>query len=217
MNGFIESFAPLLIRLRKYFLEIILLTAALIITIIALVVYAKNNQQNTNQEITTNNQSEQTLSEKVFVDISGAVKKPNIYQIDFGARLKDVVDKAGGLSDEADSVFFNRNFNLARIVSDQEKIYIPSVAEIDNGIFIQNQRTLDYTLPATSITNSASINNAINLNSATIEELDQLPGIGQITANKIIVNRPYSTIDELLTKKVVNKSVFEKIKSLIGI
>jgi competence protein ComEA len=57
----------------------------------------------------------------------------------------------------------------------------------------------------------------ISINDSTIEELDQLPGIGQITANKIISNRPYTTIEDLLTKKVVNKGVFEKIKNLIEI
>ncbi|HEX7543075.1 MAG TPA: ComEA family DNA-binding protein [Patescibacteria group bacterium] len=226
MNGFIKSFAPLLKRLRKYLLEIILLTVALVITITALVIYAKNSQENTDQEIAINNQPEQTLSGKIFVDVSGAVKKPNIYQIDFGARIKEIIDKAGGLSDDADVMFFNRNFNLARIVTDQEKIYIPSIMEISDGIFIQNQRTLDYTSPiispSTGIASNAPTNvpttdNMINLNSATVEELDQLPGIGQVTANKIITNRPYSTIDELLTKKAVNKSVFEKIKNLISI
>lgn len=223
MNGFIKSFIPLLKRSRKYLLEIILLAMAIIITIIALSIYAKNSQENTDQEIATNNQPEQTLSEKIFVDVSGAVKKPSIYQINFGARIKEIIDKAGGLSDDADVMFFNRNFNLARIVTDQEKIYIPSIMEISSGIFIQNQRTLDYVSPVTGDVNIAPTtktptnNQLINLNSGTIEELDQLPGIGQVTANKIITNRPYSIIDELLTNKVVNKSVFEKIKSLVSI
>lgn len=229
MNGFIKSFAPILKKLKKYLLEIILLTVALIITITSLVIYAKNSQ-NSEEEIETSFTSPQSrLSRdeggqtKIFIDVSGAVKKPNLYQIDFGARLKDVVDKAGGLSDEADTAFFNRNFNLARIVTDQEKIYIPSIEEINGGVFIQNQRTLDYVSPVTGDVNIAPTadtltnNQFTNLNSATIEELDQLPGIGQITANKIIINRPYSNIEELLTKKVVNKGVFEKIKALISI
>jgi len=225
MNNFFKSFAPFLkkLRLKKYLAEIILLTVALVITFAALVLYAKNSQENTDQEITTNNQPEQTLSEKIFIDVSGAVKKPNVYEISFGARLKDVVDKADGLSEEADKMFFNRNFNLARIVIDQEKIYVPSVMEINSGIFIQNQRTLDYVSPVTGIINNTPTtdtptnNQLINLNSATIEELDQLPGVGQTIANKIITGRPYATLEELLTKKVVNKSVYEKIKGLISI
>lgn len=226
MSGFIESFAPLLKKLKKYLLEIILLAVALAITIAALTVYVNNNQKIEETENTSISQpSPKILADqtKIFVDVSGAVKKPDIYQVMFGARLKDTIDKAGGLSEEADTVFFNRNFNLARIVVDQEKIYVPSIVEINNGIFIQNQRTLDYVSSSTGDVNiapttDASINNQlINLNSATIEELDQLPGIGQITANKIIANRPYSIVDELLTKKVINKSVYERIKNLISI
>lgn len=192
------------------------------ITIVALAIYAKNNQKNTDQEVITNNQAVQNLSEKILVDVSGAVKKPNIYKIGFGARIKEVIDLAGGLSEDADVMFFNRNFNLARIVSDQEKIYVPTNVEINNGIFTQNQRTLDYVSPVNIVpsdvqTPNLDVSTKINLNSATVEELDQLPGIGLVTANKIISGRPFSTIDELLTKKVVNKGVFEKIKNLISI
>lgn len=220
MTGFIKSFTPLLKRSKKYLVEIILLTVALIITITALTIYAKNNQ-NSEEEIQTSPTSPTALTSltKIYIDVSGAVKKPDVYQVVFGARLKEVIDKAGGLSDEADTVFFNRNFNLARIVTDQEKIYIPSIVEINNGIFVQNQRTLDYTSPIispnTGVVNNAPTDNNININSATIEELDTLPGIGKITAQKIIQNRPYQTIEELLTKKAVNKSQFEKIKELI--
>ncbi|VVA44575.1 Competence protein ComEA helix-hairpin-helix repeat protein [Candidatus Roizmanbacteria bacterium] len=215
MNGFIRSFQPLLKRLRKYILEIALLSLALIITIVALSLYLKNDNS-TEEEVMLDSSAPR---QNIFVDVSGAVKKPNLYQVSFGARIKEVIDKAGGLSDEADVIFFNRNFNLARIVTDQEKIYVPLISEINNGTFIQNHLTLDYTTPTTSTgiaSNAPTDNNQlININSATIEELDQLPGVGQVTANKIIVNRPYSSIEELVVKKTVNKGVFEKIKSMI--
>ncbi len=207
-------------RLKKYLIEVILLTVALVVTIISLIVYGKNYQENTNKETLINDQLEQVMSENIIVDVSGAVKKPNIYKISFGARIKDVVDQAGGISDEADVLFFHRNFNLAKIVVDQEKIYVPSISEINNGIFIQGQLAFDYNSPtALAKTNLASSESQslINLNYSTIEELDQLPGIGQVTANKIISNRPYRTIEDLLIKKVVNKGVFEKIKNLIEI
>lgn len=218
--NFFKSFSPLIkkLKLKKYFLEIVLLIISIIITVAALAIYAKNSRENIDQTVISNDQPE-----KIYVDVSGSVEKPNIYQINFGARIKEVIDKAGGLSDNADVMFFSRNFNLARIVTDQEKIYVPSIVEINNKIFIENQRTLDYASPVSDIINSTStmdvsINNQlINLNSATIEELDQLPGIGQVTANKIIANRPYLALDELLIKKVVNKSVFEKVKDLITI
>ncbi|EKE14326.1 MAG: hypothetical protein ACD_12C00567G0001 [uncultured bacterium] len=229
MPGFLKSFSPLLkkLKLKKYIFEIILLSVAIIITIISLIIYASNNQISEKQDQTLEaSSSPEIINSDIFIDVSGAVKKPNLYQVDYGARIKDVVDKAGGLSDDADVIFFNRNFNLARVVTDQEKIYVPSIAEINNGIFIQNQLTLDYVSPAIGVINNAptdvetsnlGVSTKINLNSATIEELDQLPGIGQVTANKIIANRPYSTLEELLTKKVVNKGVFEKVKNLISL
>lgn len=224
MNNFFKSFTPLLkkLKLRKYILEAILLTVALIITIMAIFLYINNNEQTVG--VGLDQPSNEVVSpNKIYVDVSGAVNKSSVYEVNFGARIKEVVDMAGGLSDDADVLFFKRNFNLARIVTDQEKIYVPSISEINNGIFVQNQRTLDYVSPVTGdvniapTTDTTTNNQLINLNSATIEELDQLPGIGQVTANKIINSRPYATLEELLTKKVVNKGVFEKIKKLISL
>lgn len=219
MNNFFKSFSPLLKKSKKYLIEIILLFMALTITMISLTLYAKNNQNLDKEDIPVKQTYKQ---DSIYVDVSGAVKKPNLYKVNFGTRIKEAIDKAGGLSDEADVVFFNRNFNLARIVTDQEKIYVPSTSEINNGIFIQNPQVLNYIEPnrSTGIANNTPTednNQLISLNSATIEELDQLPGVGQVTANKIIINRPYTTLDDLLTKKVINKGVFEKIKDLISI
>ena len=226
MKNFIKSFSPLFkrLKLKKYLLEIFLVTTALIITVAALVIYAKNNQK-VKEEIEINPPSlRQDFGGqgKIFVDVSGAVKKPNLYQVDFGARIKEIIDRAGGLSDDADVIFFNRNFNLARILSDQEKIYVPSISEINNGIFIQNQLLIDYKTPINNQSlntdnQSPSTNNQslININDATVEELDQLPGIGAVTAQKIIQNRPYKTTSELSTRKIINKGVWEKIKELI--
>lgn len=87
---------------------------------------------------------------------------------------------------------------------------------------MENQRTLDYISPQNitqaeiiSQNPSQNITEKISINQASIEELDALPGIGPVTGQKIINNRPYQNFEELLTKKVVNKSTFEKIKDLI--
>ncbi len=221
MNNFFKSFLPILkkLKLKKYLLEILLLSLASIMTIISLGIFL-NSTENNPIEISQTNLTPINI---IFVDVSGAVKKPGLYTFGSGARIKEAIDKAGGLSDEVDAVFFKRNFNLARIVNDQEKIYVPSIMEINAGIFIQNLRTLDYISPVLEVIDNTSTDDAtpddqlISINLGTIEELDQLPGIGQITASKIIINRPYSSIDELLTKKAVNKNVFEKIKNLISL
>jgi competence protein ComEA len=223
MTDFLSSFSPIVkrLRLRKYLLEIILLISALTITIISLVIFTSENQKNINQEMILNNDRD-VLPEKIFIEVAGSVKNPNLYKMDFGARIKDAISIAGGLSSDADPVFFNRNYNLARIISDQEKIYVPSISEINAGIFSQNQMILDYNSPVFVNNNKHDLGlpedmSIININIATIEELDQLPGVGQATAAKILSGRPYTAVDELLTKKVVSKGVFEKIKNLISI
>ena len=224
MNNFINSFSPLLkrLKLKKYFLEITILTVSLIITVVAMVIFINDNQKNSDREIISQADQGQVLPEKIFIEVSGSIKNPNLYEMGFGARIKDIIDKAGGLSSDADVVFFNRNFNLARFITDQEKIYIPSISEINEGIFRQNQMMLDYNSPVvinqkkveTGLSEDQSL---ISLNNATIEELDQLPGIGQVTASKILNGRPFTTIEDLLIRKIVNKGVFEKMKNLISL
>jgi len=201
--------------LKKYWLEILLLLAAFLIAVVSIIMMSINNQSKDEEEIITNQTESQDSSlQNIYIDVSGEVLKPDVYKVKSGTRLKEIMDLAGGLSKNADDGFFNRNYNLSRILVDQEKIHVPSVWEVDNGYFIENRQTLDFI----TAVEKAKVNiEIINVNKGTIDELDTLPGIGKITAEKIINNRPYQSIDELLTKKVVNKGVFEKIKNLISI
>lgn len=200
-------------KIKKYLVEIIILTIAFIIAVISLIIFLKN-QENSSSSIISQKIETQSLT-KIYVDVSGNVNKPDLYEAPNNARLKELIEKAGGLSDNADKNFFSRNFNLARIVVDQEKIYIPSVWEVQNGYFTENPQTLNYLYPLVNNQKSLTNNSLININSASIEELDTLPGIGKITAQKIIDNRPFEALEELLNKKIINKSVFENIKNLI--
>ncbi len=208
-------------KIKKYLIEIFLLTLAFIITIVSLVVLiqsSKVEKKENDIEISQISQSNKILNEKIFIDISGSVKNPGLYELKINSRLKNALDKAGGFDENADKNFFYRNFNLARILQDQEKIYIPSIWEVNNGYIKETPITFDFVSPVSSNINLENQNNnLIDINSADLEDLDSLPGIGKITAQKIIDNRPYQSIDELSTKKVVNKSTFEKIKNLITV
>lgn len=135
---------------------------------------------------------------KVLVDVSGAVVVPGVYQLPSGARLELAIKAAGGLTNEADREYIAENLNLASKLPDGAKVYIPKKGE--EG-FQQG---------------SASSANKININSALSSELETLSGIGPKTAEKIINGRPYQSIDDLLLRKIVGQSVFEKIKDKIG-
>jgi len=203
--------------LKKYKTEVIIISVATALAAISAMLYINERKLSDNE---IENVTENVLSAnspRIIVDISGAVENPGVYETTSGARLKDVIILAGGLSFNAEKDYISRNFNLAKHVTDQEKIYIPSINEVSSGIFTEPQKVLDYTAPATVLNYSVNDSNdeKISINSATLEELDTLPGIGKITAQKIIQNRPYAKIEELLNRKIVKKNIYENIINLI--
>jgi competence protein ComEA len=217
MLGFIKSFLPIFKRLKKFRVELFILSIAVITAFIALGLYIHGQNIDEDGEIITDNVLSASTG-RIIIDVAGAVERPGVYEATSGARLKDILVLAGGLSADAERRYISRNFNLAKLVTDQEKIYIPSHFEISTGIFAEPQRFLDYSSPVEGQTTSVINTNSqkISINSATLEELDTLPGIGKVTAEKIIQNRPYKSVEELLTRKIVKRNVYENIKNLIS-
>lgn len=155
---------------------------------------------NSKPEDITFNQAEPVSSssaKEIKVDVSGAVVKPGVYSLPENSRIQDALIAASGLSFEADRNWVSKNINLAQKIIDGFKIYIPRIGEF--------------------FVSTSTKSNLININSASESELDSLPGIGAITAQKIIEGRPYSDINELTVKKVVSTKVFEKIKGSISV
>lgn len=222
-EGFFSAFFKKIKKfLKKHGFELFLIALSFIFFLITFLFYLKTiNQEKITKEEIINEETEKlsNYSPFVFIDVSGAVKKPGLYKLNYGSRLKEAIDKAGGLNEQADVIFFQRNFNLAEIIHDQEKIYIPTIEEVISGL-VENKITLYQKNnfiqnPNNNFTDEQ--NNLININLASAEELDQLPGVGPVTAQKIIDNRPYQSLEELLNKKVVSKSVYEKIKNQISL
>lgn len=210
MKGFLSSLNPLL---SQYKIEIILLSLALAATLFSVIFFFLSIQRIPDEELISQGQIFTSIpQEKYFVDLQGSVERPDVYEISSGARLKDILIASGGLSADADRIYFARNFNLARLLKDQEKIYIPSLYETETNLLSQNENVL-----VQNIQLSNKVEDTVNINTATLDELDTLPGIGKITAQKIIQNRPYENVQELLDKKIVNKSVFENIKRLVSL
>ena len=149
------------------------------------------------------NEATQSASVKdIVVDVEGAVKNPGVYHLETNARIQDAIEKAGGLADNAYTEWIAKNINLAGKLVDGGKVYIPVLGESPEA----RATTLGVT------TNSTSL---ININAASITELDTLSGVGEVTAQKIVDGRPYTDIHELVSKKIVGEKTFEKIKDLI--
>ena len=142
----------------------------------------------------------------IVVDIEGAVEKPGMYHLPVGARQQDALVAAGGMSKLADRQLVAKTLNMAAKLSDGMKLYIPRIGE-----------SVGVVSGASGPGVAGAMTSAISVNSATTAELDGLPGIGAVTANRIITNRPYGSLDELITKKAIGRSVFEKIKDKISL
>ena len=142
-------------------------------------------------------------SQELVVEISGSVEKPGVYKLAASSRVEDLLILAGGLSASADRNWVETNLNRAAKLTDGQKIYIPKQGEAQ----ISTQ--------ASSVSGFST--GIISINTASSSQLESLWGIGESRAASIIENRPYSDINELLTKKVIPGNVFEKIKAKISI
>lgn len=137
--------------------------------------------------------------------ITGAINNPGVVVLEEGSRIVDALEAAGGETDEAD---VNR-LNLAYVLEDGEKLYIPSKNEEEQKYITQGKD------------NMSEGQSKININSAQIEELITLPGVGEATANKIIEyrkeNGKFQKIEDLKNVPGIGDSKFENIKMLIKV
>ncbi len=157
--------------------KILTFIGILIFTIIIIIFKSFNKTENQNKinynEISSNSKQEKPLEnisivEKIKIHITGEVNNPGIIELNVGDRIDDAINLAGGLTENADI----SKTNLAYILSDGEKIYIPSV--FDENI------TTEVAL---------SSNTKININTATVQELEAISGVGESTAKSIIEYR----------------------------
>lgn len=139
------------------------------------------------------------MTRTIFVDLEGAVANPGVYELEKESRVADLLERAGGLLDKADQEYVAKVINKAQKLSDGVKIYVPFKGEKVESSFSESQSGL------------------INVNTAAAKDLETLNGVGEKTAEKIIKNRPYGSIEELLEKKAVSQSVFDKIKEEISV
>ena len=138
----------------------------------------------------------------IYVDIEGAIMSPGVYWLAENARIKDLLVLAGGFSARADRDYSEKNLNLAQILKDGQKIYIPETSstpgipgypEAEDGL------------------------KRVNVNTASLSELDTLWGVGPARAATIVKNRPYGSLEELVSKGGMTKAIWEKNQERIGL
>ncbi len=147
--------------------------------------------------------------EKIVVYICGEVRDPGVYKIDGHARISDVLELCGGATDCA----CLEVVNLAKKIVDGERIYIPSVEELGDEIVYLS----DEVLPGIS----ENMEGLININLASVDELKQLPGIGDQIAKNIIDHRqkfgPFQNKEDLKNVNGIGDKKYAQIEELISI
>lgn len=147
----------------------------------------------------------------IVVDVEGAVTAPGLHVLNADGRVGDAIAAAGGYAPTADIDAAGRSLNLAAKLTDGQQVRVPALGDA-------------VVAPPTSATAGAhpggSSGGLIDINQATADELDTLPGIGPVTAAKIIDARaqaPFASVDELQSRGVVGASTFEKLRDLITV
>ena len=151
------------------------------------------------------NQKEEVVEQDLItVDVKGAVKSPGIYDLPVGSRINDAVQKAGGLTDNADS----KSINLAQKISDEALVYVPT----------KEEATSQETQSSASNTKE---NKKVNLNKASLEELKQVKGLGAKRAQDIIDHRDsngkFKSVDELKKVSGIGTKTIEKLKEYVTV
>lgn len=194
---------PLLIKYKRY---IVIFGIGIGLIVVGLIIIFISTNTSNGVEIVENDTPVATSggeistgSNTIVVEVSGAVQKPGVYHFSSGSRVDEALQAAGGITKDANSDFVAKSINRAGKLTDGQKIYIPEKSET---------AVLGETTSTTGL---------INVNTATQSQLEHLPGVGPATATKIISNRPYGNLDELVDKKAVSAKVFEQIKEKISL
>ena len=169
-------------------------------------VAAVSKDSSSEKEVKKEEKEESAEQDLITVDVKGAVKSPGIYDLPVGSRVHDAVQKAGALTDEADS----KSLNLAQKISDEALVYVPT-----KGEEAASQQVASGTTPSTSK------DKKVNLNKASLEELKQVKGLGGKRAQDIIdhreANGKFRSVDELKKVSGIGAKTIEKLKDYVTV
>lgn len=170
-----------------------------------------NMEYDSSMKENTDNSNENNLEKnKIVVEIKGEVARPDVYQLEEGSIIKDLIDMAGGVTEEADLSRINR----AEELLNHELIIIGNINDETESSVVQNNSTY-----SSNGNNSDKVSTLININTADLEQLKEITGIGNIKAQSIIdyreANGGFKSLEELKNVDGIGDKTFEKIKEQI--
>lgn len=187
---------------RRLFLYILNISFTLILVISAIGLYlsAKASIENEGGRLVFISEPRQTDLTKQYVQIIGEIEKPGIYEIKEGMRVFEIIDIAGGIKEDTEVDL--ANINLVREIKDGEIIIISEKNQVSE--------------PST-VTITEQSQRKVNINTADIQELTLLPGIGIATAEKIVSTRPFNSIEDIMRVSGIGQAKYSQIIDLIEI
>lgn len=171
-------------------------------------------KKETDSKKETNEVGEET---EIVVDIKGEVKNPGVYTLANGSIVEDLIKKAGGITKDGTL----QNINRAQVLKPNEAIVIANKKDIDKEVAVGNDNALNTTSNGVGEKETGKKGSLININTASVEELKTLNGIGDSKAESIISYREekggFKNIEEIQNVSGIGKATFEKLKDKICI
>lgn len=166
--------------------------------------YLKETEEENNNLVIENSSLQTSSNNAIVVEIKGEVMKPDVYTLSEGSIIKDLIEMAGGLTEEADI----SNINRAKEINNHDLIIIRNINDVNIDVEAENNEV-----------NEESDDGKISINDSDISKLKEIPGIGEVKANSIILyrekNNGFKSIEELKNVDGIGEKTFEKIKDSI--
>lgn len=154
-------------------------------------------------------------ADELVVDVVGQVRAPGVYRVAPGARITDVIDAAGGLANGADRA----RLNLAAPVVDGERVFIPAVGQQVPPVAVGGQTAAPAAGTGGGTGGAATASAPVNINTASLDELDTLPGVGPATAQAIVDHRtqngPFSSVEGLLDVRGIGDAKLAELRDRV--